>query len=319
VKLAPADPSYPPRLYHLAEPPVLTASGPLTTDRPAVAVVGARDAPEPARRWVHQLAYLLAKAGRLVVSGGAKGVDAAAHEGALAAGGPTWCVAPNGRGERYPKDNEALFAAIERAEGSRMIWPFPDGTPVDELTPRVRNGVLVALAECVVVVQAAFRSGSRNAIGWARHLDRTLYVVPGNPWDHAYAGSTAECLAGAEVVWSIPQLFDALALARPDVDDPASLPPRSGPKPLNLRPRRRRPALRQPFSDLPLFPVDRAAWSNDEKLVFSMLSLAPTQQDAVVERSGLPTSSVLTALLTLSLKDVVVEGPDGFFRRRNTP
>ncbi|MBX3207591.1 MAG: DNA-processing protein DprA [Labilithrix sp.] len=314
MKLYPLDAGYPPSLCHLDEPPVLTLSGPLDGARRAVAIVGSRSASKEACAFTHALAYHLAKADLVVVSGGAKGIDSMAHEGALAAGGSTWCVACTGRGEAFPTSNRALFAGLEQSSSSRMIWPLPDGTVKDEHTPRYRNGVLVGLAECVIVVQAGPRSGSLNAITWARRLGRRLFLVPGMPWDVAFEGTVTEgARGGAEVLWSLEQLFLALALPPPDMSDPGAawggITPRARP----VRPYRSR---RQSYSDAPLFEVDPSAWSEDEKIVFSSLSMAPIQQDSIVEQVGLPTSTTLTALLTLSLKDVVVEGPDGFFRRR---
>jgi len=315
VKLRPHDPAYPPLLCHLDEPPTITVSGPLEKDRRAVAIVGSRSATREACAFAHALAYHLARADIIVVSGGAVGIDRVAHEGALVAGGTTWSVACNGRGaEPFPPENEELFRRIEHSSSSRMIWPFPHHTEKDKYTPRFRNGVLVGLAECVVVVQAGVQSGSRNAIAWARRLGRRLFLVPSTPWDAAYEGTMMEGAGGgAETLWSMEQLFHELGLPRPDLSDPAAawngIVQRAKP----FRRVRRRP---QTYSQPPLFEVDPSTWTPEETTVFSKLSIAPIQTDTIVELAGLPTSSTLTALLTLSLKDVVVEGPDGFFRRR---
>lgn len=314
MKLYPFDPAYPRSLRDLVQPPLITVSGPLDPSRRVVAVVGARSASHGALGFAHALAYYLAKAGIIVVSGGALGVDRIAHVGAMKAGGTTWCVACSGRGEIYPKENRELFERIEQSDSSRMIWPFPDGTPKDELTPRYRNKVLVGLAEAVVVVQARAASGSRNAMTWTRSLERKLYLVPGAPWDPAFEGTMLEGARGeAEPVWSIDHLFDKLGLPAPDPSDPVARECGYVPRALPSRLPRR---TRHTYSAPPAFPVDRKSWSETEKQVFSALSIAPIQQDTIIEKVGLPTSSTLTALLTLSLKDVVVEGPDGFFRRR---
>ena len=314
MKLTPLDPAYPRSLCHLDEPPILTLSGPLDADRRVVAIVGSRSATRDAYAFSHALAYHLARAGVVVVSGGAVGVDQAAHEGALAAG-TTWCVACTGRAAApFPPENQTLFTRIEASSSSRMIWPFPDGTEKTELTPRYRNGILVGLAECVIVIQAGLKSGSRNAITRARQLGRRLFLVPGSPWDPAYDGTMMEGAAGdAEAFWTIEHLFNELGLAKPDLGDPAAAWDGILPRAKPFRRARRR---RQTYSAAPLFDVDPSTWTPDEKTVFSYLSMAPIQQDTIVELTGLPTSSTLTALLTLSLKDVVVEGPDGFFRRR---
>jgi DNA processing protein len=173
--------------------------------------------------------------------------------------------------------------------------------------------VLVGLAECVVVIQASLKSGSRNAARKAREFGRPVYVVPGMPGAFQFEGSMAEGAKGAQAFWSIEWFFEKLGLPPPDLDDRGAS--WRGRMPLRAPPSRR-PARAQPYSPPPIFPVDEATWTPEEKAVFSALSKAPTHQDTLVQRTGLPTSSTVTALLTLSLKDVVVEGPDGFFRRR---
>ncbi len=314
MKLNPHHPAYPRSLCELDEPPILTLSGPLETNRRVVAVVGSRSAKRDACAFAHALAYHLARAGVIVVSGGAVGSDQAAHEGALAAG-TTWCVACTGRAaEPFPAQNQSLFARIEESSSSRMIWPFPDDTEKTTRTPRYRNGILVGLAECVIVIQAAVQSGSRNAIAWSRRLGRRLFLAPGMPWDPAFEGTMIEGAAGeAETLWTIEHLFHQLRLPKPDLTDPAAA--WEGIR-QRAKPFRRVRKRRQTYSAAPLFAADPSTWTPDEKAVFSHLSMAPIQQDTIVELTGLPTSSTLTALLTLSLKDVVVEGPDGFFRRR---
>ena len=223
MKLEPLDADYPRALCHLNQPPALTLSGPLDTGRRVVAIVGSRSAPKEACAFTHALAYHLAKAGVVVVSGGAVGIDSTAHLGAVAAGGTTWCVACTGRGQMFPESNRALFEHLEQSSSSRMIWPFPDGTPKDKHTPRFRNGVLVGLAECVIVVQAGIKSGSRNAITWARHLGRRLFLVPSTPWDPLYDGTMIEgARGGAEALWSTEHLFHELRLHAPDMSDPGA-------------------------------------------------------------------------------------------------
>jgi DNA processing protein len=313
--------AYPSALYDLEVPPaLLTTSGPLEAER-AVAIVGSRDASEEARDFAFALAYFLARAGVVVVSGGALGVDRAAHDGAIAGGGATWVVMPTGRGRVAPPSHRAFFAEIERSPTSRIVWPFPDGTAVTAEHFRERNGIAVALAECLVVVQARFASGSRNAARWARQLGRPLWLVPAMPWCREFSGTIEEGAAEAEdgaavarTLWSIEGFHRALSLPPPDMNDTGArrrdaMPPRAKVP--------RQPRIRQSFGRRAApASFEPSSWSTEEKSVFSCLSLGPTHRDKVIEKTRLPVSAAVTALLTLSLKDVVVEGPDGFFRRR---
>ena len=322
MKLCPWDAGYPESLKQHDNQPSIVTSGPLDDEARRIAIVGARYGEAGSRELAHQLAYHLAKAGFVIVSGGAVGVDTAAHTGARKAGGATWVVACTGRGApAYPEENAPLFAEIERDPRSRMIWPFHDGTTVTKITPRFRNTILVTLAEHVIVVQAHSRSGSLNAASEARYYGRPLWVVPGTPWNKQSEGSLQLLVDGARPVWSVESFFEELGLARPDMRDPRAT--------LDLtqvaRTRKRKHARRaHPTPQLSISQgasrtVDVASWTNEEKHVFSCLSVERTQQDEIIAKTGLGTSSTVSALLTLSLKDVVVEGPGGFFRRSNAP
>jgi DNA processing protein len=297
--LRPDDDDYPLALASLSKKPILRTSGPLTHHRRAVAIVGSRSPVPEAVEFTHELARVLADNGVLVVSGGAVGIDTAAHEGAMTKGA-TWCVGPNGRDHPYPDDNIALFERIAASERSRMIWPFPDATQKDKQTPKERNRILVALATAVVVVQARFNSGSRNAAAHARSLGKMLFVVPAAPWMGAFNGSLQELSVGARILVHPSQLIQSLGL------------------PWNGKERWPLPSdqMSLPISDEPPEAPETDSWTDPEKSVFSVLSATLQHADEVVARTGLPTSATLTALLTLSLKDVVVEGPDGFYRRR---
>ncbi len=313
LKLSPDSPGYPRCLYHLETPPSLMVSGPLPNHR-AVAIVGSRGATPRYRALAFQLAYHLARAGVTVVSGGAVGVDRAAHEGALHAGGATWLVSPAGHGIISPRQNRDLFKTIGWSKTSRIVWPFEEMKRKTKTSPRVRNRVLVGLTECVVVVQAGDRSGSLNAATEARTLDRPIWIVPGQPNDPAFQGSMEIGMkGGAELFWSLEWFFHKLNLPPPNLEDLEAR--YCGILPLRTRiPHRRQ--LQLTYGKPPGAKVDPTTWSDEEHAVFSVLSINPTQQDTVIQRAGLGASSTVTALLTLSLKDVVVEGPDGFFRRR---
>lgn len=299
--IRPDDDAYPLRLANLSKKPVLRTSGPLDHRGVAVAIVGSREPIPEAIDFTRQLARSLADVGALVISGGAFGIDTAAHEAAMETGA-TWCVAPNGRDRPYPEENAALFERIAASERSRMIWPFADDQEKTVETPKERNRILVALARAVIVVQARYNSGSRNAATHARKLGRPVFIVPAAPWMPEFTGSLSDLSEGRGLVLAHPsQLFSHLRLPWAGAGK-AWRSPLEQPRLPNLE-----DAPDEPETDL---------WGDDEKSVFSVLSDVAQHTDEVIARSGLPTSATLTALLTLSLKDVVVESPDGFYRRR---
>jgi DNA processing protein len=309
VKLTPEHEGYPHGLRELPAPPHLDVSAPLE-ERLAIAIVGSRQATPESLHFATELAATLARAGVVVVSGGALGIDAAAHRGALAAGGATWVVLPNGRGHDSPTANAALFREIEASPRGRVIWPFPPGTETDQKTPLARNGVLVALSGGVVVVQARLQSGSRNTMSWARDLGRTLWIVPSFPrgGNDLFGGSNAELARAREPNrGDVRALVEVAQLLRElDLDPSTAEGATCGTTPLPFAPRGRPRRARRPRPPSGLTP--------DEKSAFAALCHEPRHLDQIASRAGLSAASTATALLTLALKDVVVEGPDGLFR-----
>ena len=127
--LTPADEAYPAKLRALPSPPAsVSVDGPLGEAK-VVAIVGTRSPDAAPCAFARSLAASVVARGGVVVSGGAAGIDAAAHEGAMDAGGRTWVVAGTGQGEVYPKEHAPLFERVV-ASGGAMVWPFAPGTPV---------------------------------------------------------------------------------------------------------------------------------------------------------------------------------------------
>ncbi len=187
----------PARVAALSPPPTAFFSeGPLDERARVVAVVGTRAVTPEAEAFTLELAAALARAGAVVASGGATGVDAAAHRGAMSAGGRTWVVAPTGYDSVYPPEHVDLYAQVI-ASGGTMIWPFEPDTPPRLPSFFQRNKILVALSDAVVVVQAPLPSGALNAAKAARDLGRLLYVVPASPWMVGFEGSRLELERGS--------------------------------------------------------------------------------------------------------------------------
>lgn len=143
----------------------------------SVAVVGSRAASPYGMRAASDFASELADEGWTVISGGALGIDAAAHRGALAADGPTVAVFANGVDVPYPASNEGLFA--EMARRSLLVSESPPGTHPHRLRFLVRNRVIAALSRGTLVVEAEARSGALNTAAWAAKLGRVVMAVPG--------------------------------------------------------------------------------------------------------------------------------------------
>ena len=199
---------YPERLGHLADPPPLVyLKGTWSFDAPTVAVVGSRRAQPWALDFTHNLARALAEAGVGVISGLARGVDTAAHQGALAGGGPTLAVLGSGVDVVYPPENAELAARLT------LMSELPLGRgPSAGSFPR-RNRLIAALADAVVIVQAPEKSGALITAALAAELGREVLAVPGRPSDWASRGSNRLLADGAGVVLEPADVFDALGLA----------------------------------------------------------------------------------------------------------
>ncbi len=177
--LEPGGGNYPQRLIDLNDPPrSLWVSGKIPVE-PAAAIVGARSADAAGLSFARALAMGLARAGVVVVSGGARGIDQAAHTGALDGGGKTIMVLGCGLEVDYPRGSETLRRGVATT-GAVVTELPPDTTPRPAHFPR-RNRIIAALAEVVVVVQGGERSGALITARLAKALGRPVLAVPGRP------------------------------------------------------------------------------------------------------------------------------------------
>lgn len=176
-------PGYPPRLLALGWTPELEVEGCVPPSGPAVAIVGARAASGVGMARAHAVARHCAARGVHVVSGGALGIDGAAHRGALAADptrAPTTVVLGGGVDIAYPPRHAELFATIA-ARGGTLLSMFPRGAEPRRWTFIARNQLIAALADVVLVIEASARSGSLATAAHARAQHRTLVAWPGSP------------------------------------------------------------------------------------------------------------------------------------------
>lgn len=181
-------------------------AGTVPPSQPAVAIVGSRRPTQHGLAWAAELAAGLARRGIPVVSGMALGIDAAAHEGALMAGGTTIAVLGCGIEVHYPRQNERLRRRILEC-GCLLSEEPPDTPPAPWLFPK-RNRLIAALSLVVVVVEAAERSGSLITAGHALDLSREVFVCPANRGRHS-VGSNRLLRDGASIVTELDDLFAA--------------------------------------------------------------------------------------------------------------
>jgi DNA processing protein len=273
------DPDYPALLASLdGAPPALCVLGDAgALNARCVALVGARNASTNGKHMAELLAYDLASTGLVVVSGLARGIDTAAHVGALRAGRTVAAIA-GGIDVTYPPENAGLQRQV--AEGGAVVAEAPFGTaPQARHFPR-RNRVIAGLALGVIVVEAAPRSGSLITARLAAEMGRELFAVPGSPLDPRCRGSNDLIRTGAHLVESAA---DVLAVVR---DHRAE----------------RLAASRQSISE-PATPYDERTTdaSRARRLILENLGHDPTEVDDLVRRCQLSASAVIAALLELEL------------------
>jgi DNA processing protein len=294
--LAKGEAGYPLRLAEIADPPplLIVRGRAELLGQAALAVVGARNASANGRTFAHGLARELAEAGLLVVSGLARGIDTAAHEGALAAGAPTLAVIASGVDVAYPSENAELMEQI--AESGAIVSERPLGAvPQARHFPR-RNRLISGISLGVVVVEAAPNSGSLITARLAAEQGREVMAVPGSPLDVRHRGTNQLLRDGATMVESAADVIAALGPLAPAPDRRTTRPAATAAIPASTRSEaRQRPA--QP--SLPLDPtVDGADLIGR---VCERLGPEPLLVDELIRQCQASTADVQRALMELEL------------------
>ncbi|KPJ49406.1 hypothetical protein AMJ40_05575 [candidate division TA06 bacterium DG_26] len=274
------DSDYPESLGQLSDsPPLLYVRGQIRPqDRLAVALVGSRRATAYGKLMAQKLATGLAKAGVTVVSGMARGIDTVAHRSALQAGGRTIAVLGCGVDIVYPPENRTLMAGI--IESGAVISEFPMGTePLPGNFP-ARNRVISGLSLGVVAVEAGKTSGVFSTARWAAEQGRDVFAVPGNASSTMSIGTNILIRQGAKLTTDVEDIFEELGIRPPGKEEV-------------------RPGL-----------------SHEEEKVLNVLDSAPRHVDQIAGKVDLPVSHVLSVLLSLEMKEMVVQLPGKLFVRR---
>jgi DNA processing protein len=276
------DADYPTPLLAAADPPLLLflAGDRAQLGRPAVAIVGSRQATPQGLELAQGFAAELAGLGWVIVSGLARGIDGAAHRGALAAGGATWAVLGNGLDAPYPSAHRRL--ADEIRDRGLLLSEHPPGTP--PLPPHfpARNRVIAGLSQGCLVVEAAPQSGSLITARLALDAGREVFALPGPIRSPQSQGCNALIQQGAQLVQSAAEIDAALAPQRPR-------PPAATPS-----------AASAPGSDDPLLHA---------------LGWEPSSLDALQSRLGWATEALTAQLLALEFDGRVRPLPGGRYER----
>jgi len=280
-----ADPLYPPSLLEIHNPPiVLYVWGKLEErDRHAVGVVGSRKTSHYGLECAKKLSYQLAYAGATVVSGLARGIDTAAHQGALAAQGRTIAVIGSGFSKVYPPENQGLAEKI--AETGAVLSEYPMLRQADTQTFPYRNRIVAGMSFGLLVVEAGMQSGALITAGNALEQGRNVYAVPGQIDRPTAQGSNRLIQQGAKLVSSAADILDdmhALFPVKPTPEAPAT-------RIANLNPM--------------------------EAAVFDALDVTEKNYDEVVARCHLTTAQVSSTLLALEMKRLIKQLPGTRFVR----
>ncbi len=279
--LTQASPKYPRLLREIYNPPiVLYCWGQITEgDQRAIAVVGSRKTSHYGLECAKKLSYQLAYAGLTVVSGLARGIDTAAHQGALAAQGRTVAVIGSGLMDLYPQENMGLAEKI--ASSGAVVSEFPMTFPPTPQTFPYRNRIVAGWSSGLLVVEAGLKSGALITASQALEHNRTVYAVPGPIDRPTSAGTNRLIQQGAKLVAGASDILDEMNLLLP--------PERAKSVPAEL--------------------------SLDEQTLLDAIETTETPLDSIVAKSGLPMPKVASTLLALEMKRRVKQLPGQQFVR----
>lgn len=254
--------------------------------KPCVAIIGSRNASAIGQRFAGSLAAELGQAGYTIVSGLARGIDAAAHQGSLTTG--TAAVLGGGVDHIYPRENTELHAHI--VQNGAIVSESPMGYRATARDFPRRNRIISGLCRGVIVIEAAERSGTLITARYALEQNREVMAAPGSPLDPRTKGCNRLIRQGAHLIESAEDVIAVLETIRPlGLEEPTDL-----------------------FTSAP-FDAERAEAdiARAKSQVQDLLSPTPTPRDDIIRASGLPLPVVTAALLEMELAGEVHVEPDG--------
>lgn len=291
------DASYPRLLKEITDPPIgLYRKGSYAFDAPCIAIVGSRRTTLYGQATAKKLGAELARLGFCVVSGLARGIDTAAHEGALSVGGKTAAVIGTGIDIIYPSENLDLYRRI--AESGAVLSEFPFGRKADRQTFAMRNRIVSGMSEAVIVVESDVDGGAMITAKFAGEQGRLLFAVPGRIDQPSSAGCHQLIRDGATLLTSVDDLLSELNYLQGFA--PGKIPT-------------------APDAPSVLEQLTTATLGDDErKLAECFRGGAILGIDALAAQTGLGAPAVSAALMMLELKKLVAKRADGTFEAKTT-
>jgi DNA processing protein len=287
------DPAYPRLLREINDPPIgLYRRGGYDFSHPAIAIVGSRRTTLYGQSVAKKLGGELARLGFCIVSGLARGIDTAAHEGALEAGGRTAAVLGTGIDLVYPPENLALYRRLE--ETGAILSEFPFGRRADKQSFAMRNRIVSGMCEAVVVVESDVSGGAMITARFAGEQGRPLFAVPGRIDQSSSAGCHQLIRDGATLLTGVDDLLSELNYL-------------DGLRPAAIGEKARDVAAGRP-----------ANLTDEEARVFARFSGGEILSvDDLVGQTGLSAAQLSAILMMLELKRLVVKRADGAFEARS--
>jgi DNA processing protein len=278
-------PSYPKALGEIHAPPIVLYvwGGLKERDHHAIGIIGARRTTHYGVESAKKLAYQLGYAGLTVISGLARGIDTAAHQGALAAKGRTIAVIGSGLARLYPPENAALAEKIRAGNGA-IVSEFSMEIEPDRQTFPMRNRIISGWSHGILVVEAGLNSGALITASQALEQGRSVYAVPGHINAPSAMGSNRLIQQGAKLVMDAGDILDDLQILLPEAKPSAE-------------------AAARPLPQL----------SVEERRIYDAIEATETSIDDIAAKTELPSATVSSTLLRLELKRLVKQLPGKYF------
>jgi DNA processing protein len=294
------DERYPPVLKRIYDPPpVLYIKGSLgREDNLAISIVGSRRCSLYGQEQASRLAHFLSSAGFTICSGMARGIDSAAHQGALSAGGRTIAVQGCGLAGIYPPENRKLFKLI--TESGACISELPlQYEPLSENFPP-RNRIIAGFSLGTIVVEAGLRSGALITARMAMENNREVMAVPGKIDSPLSKGTHQLIKQGAKLVESVEDVMEALGYIGEQLQEHVSSAAREANEKI----------------ETPLFDIKELKLNGHEKTIFESLTKEPLHIEQIISGTDLAAGSVNAGLVSLRLKGLIKQLPGNLFVRR---